>query len=138
MAAVFGDDIQPSTDFEIAFDDSFVDRLDGLDLRFETASAELDDEDRESLDQVADLMADNENLIIRINGHTDGTGEDAENKNLSRDRADAAYEYLLAARADKDRLTANARGASDPKVDPEQSEADRATNRRVSFIIPRG
>lgn len=67
---------------------------------------------------------------VRVEGHTDDTGEEAANQRLSEARAKAVADYLIAHGIAADRLTATGRGESAPAY-PNDSDANRAKNRRV-------
>lgn len=70
----------------------------------------------------------------RVEGHTDTVGDDAKNKLLSQARALAVAKWLVAKGIDCNRLVAVGFGESRPKVSPEKTDDDKATNRRVEFV----
>jgi outer membrane protein OmpA-like peptidoglycan-associated protein len=70
---------------------------------------------------------------IRIYGHTDDIGEETDNMQLSRDRAEAVYEYLVDQGIETDRLSFKGFGETRP-VASNDTEAGRRQNRRVEFI----
>lgn len=135
---LFGDSMTTESNFAIAFDETIVSVLENIDLKFETGSFALDDVDRAALDEVATVMLDNPELVLLITGHTDATGEDDNNKFLSRDRADASRQYLQSLGVDAERMSTSGYGPAEPLVDPEVTEEDKAANRRVSVGVPRG
>ena len=69
---------------------------------------------------------------IRIEGHTDNTGPDNVNLRVSRDRAAAVANYLMARGIPSDQLLATGYGATQPIAD-NSSEAGRARNRRIEI-----
>ena len=71
---------------------------------------------------------------IRIEAHTDSDGEEADNLRLSAARAEAVAEALADLGVDPGRLDARGFGEMYP-LDTNQTEAGRARNRRVEFII---
>ena len=97
----------------------------------------------ELIDVFSDFLAEKENAkyvdAIMISGHTDDTGNEAENRTLSTDRANAVLGYLLSGKNGK--LAPNASyfcaagyGQTRP-AEPNTSEAGRAANRRIEISI---
>ncbi len=76
-----------------------------------------------------------DNVIIRIEGHTDDTGDDALNLNLSRDRASAIMHAIYdSARNNNNRIQSVGYGADRP-VASNSDELGRKLNRRVEVRI---
>jgi outer membrane protein OmpA-like peptidoglycan-associated protein len=71
---------------------------------------------------------------IRIEGHTDDVGTDAQNQTLSEKRAKAVYDALVKRKVDANRLESKGFGKSVPLV-KENTDAAREQNRRVEFIV---
>jgi outer membrane protein OmpA-like peptidoglycan-associated protein len=71
---------------------------------------------------------------VNIQGHTDDVGDDAKNMALSENRAKDVRAYLISQGVDASRLTAKGFGETVPKVEND-SEANRAMNRRTDFVI---
>jgi OOP family OmpA-OmpF porin len=92
----------------------------------------LDDDDKKVLDEVAEYLAANPDVVIEIQGHTDSTGPKRWNQTLSEWRAESAKKYLIANGVAEDRLTTKGLGPSQPAV-PNDTRANRAKNRRVTF-----
>ncbi len=67
---------------------------------------------------------------VRVEGHTDDTGEEAANQRLSEARAQAVADYLTAHGVAADRITVTGRGEASP-AHPNDTDANRAKNRRV-------
>jgi outer membrane protein OmpA-like peptidoglycan-associated protein len=87
------------------------------------------------LDDVVDALLQNPQLgVVRIEGHSDGSGDKESNKNLSQQRAEAVLEYLVAHGVPAARLQAEGFGGERP-VAPNDTEEGRAKNRRVEFVI---
>jgi outer membrane protein OmpA-like peptidoglycan-associated protein len=86
------------------------------------------------LDDVAQAMRDYPKLKIEIGGHTDNAGDDAKNQMLSKARADAVFEYLLAKGIAAPRMMTVGYGETRP-VDTNRTEEGRSNNRRVEFLI---
>ncbi|WP_026302544.1 OmpA family protein [Psychroflexus tropicus] len=71
---------------------------------------------------------------IIVEGHTDSTGSDAYNMNLSKDRAQSVTDYLTANGIDNSRIETNWYGEEQPKYDNSTPEG-RSKNRRVELAI---
>jgi outer membrane protein OmpA-like peptidoglycan-associated protein len=86
------------------------------------------------LQRLYELLKQNPDLKIQINGHTDSRGSKAYNKELSRKRARAVVRYLAERGIDKERLAWKGFGESQP-IAPNDTEAGRQKNRRTEFKI---
>jgi outer membrane protein OmpA-like peptidoglycan-associated protein len=86
------------------------------------------------LDKVARFMIDEDIKMIEISGHTDNEGSDVYNQKLSEGRAAAVVTYLASKGVLPERMKAGGYGESRP-VDSNQTEAGRAQNRRVEFML---
>jgi outer membrane protein OmpA-like peptidoglycan-associated protein len=86
------------------------------------------------LDQVVELMTDNPTLKIQINGHTDNSGNAADNITLSENRARAVTFYLIARGIAATRLAAKGWGDTKPVADNSTPEG-RARNRRTELTV---
>lgn len=87
------------------------------------------------LDDVVDAILASPQLgKLRVEGHTDSTGEEAANLSLSGSRAAAVLEYLVSHGVPAARLEAKGMGFSKP-IAPNDTEEGRAKNRRVEFVI---
>ncbi|MES0873475.1 OmpA family protein [Sinimarinibacterium thermocellulolyticum] len=103
-------------------------------VNFENDSAVLTPESREILDGVADSLKSQPNLRVEIGGHTDSIGNDTYNDILSRQRAEAVRQYLIARGVAADRLVAMGYGEFKP-IDSNETAEGRAKNRRVEFKL---
>jgi peptidoglycan-associated lipoprotein len=71
-----------------------------------------------ALDELAKLLRDNPHIVIEIGAHTDRSGTDEYNNQLSEKRAEAVVEYLKQQGIETERLQAHGYGKSQPaKVD---------------------
>ena len=86
------------------------------------------------LDEVADVLLENPNIYIRIEGHTDSKGSDRYNKKLSDARAAAVRDYLKSKGVGPERLDSVGFGEERP-IEDNATEAGRAANRRVEIHI---
>jgi len=103
-------------------------------LFFDTNKYELLPASKIELELLIDFLMQNDKICIEIAGHTDNTGDDTLNQNLSINRAKAVYDYLKTNGIDAARLRYKGYGASQPKAD-NSSEEGRQLNRRTEFMI---
>ena len=71
---------------------------------------------------------------LKINGHTDNSGEDKTNQALSERRAKTCYDYLVSKGIAANRVTSAGFGETKPVADNKTS-AGRKQNRRVEFEL---
>lgn len=102
-------------------------------INFQTAKALITPASERILNFVLTALNKKPEMKLDIIGHTDDVGEDAMNLQLSLDRATAVKEWLVARGIAADRLTAKGMGETSPMV-PNDSDANRALNRRVEFF----
>lgn len=87
------------------------------------------------LDQIAAILANHDEILkVSIEGHTDDTGDAAFNRDLSNRRAAAVVTYLTGKGIAASRLASAGFGPDQPVV-PNDSDENRAKNRRVEFKI---
>ena len=104
------------------------------DLSFDPGRADIKPNFRPVLDQFAQSLVQNPASVIQIVGHTDATGNDAANAQLSRERANATRDYLASRGVTTNRMTTDGRGEREP-VASNDTEAGRARNRRVEIFV---
>ncbi len=86
------------------------------------------------LDEVAQVMIDNPEIQIRIEGHTDSVGTVESNMTLSQGRANSVRRYLGDKGVEADRMDAKGYGEGAP-IANNATPAGRGKNRRVEFVI---
>ena len=104
-----------------------------LQFNFDTDRAELRDDDLPLVEEITTLLLDDPALALSIDGHTDGSGTPARNRELSRQRAEAVRDALVVRGVDPARLNAQGFGADRPLAGND-NEAGRARNRRVELV----
>ncbi len=103
--------------------------------KFDFNKAKIKPESDSLLTEVAKVMADHPEIKrVRVEGHTDNKGGGAYNMKLSQQRADSVITWLSSHGISADRLVAKGMGLTSPLV-PNDSELNRALNRRVEFHI---
>ena len=86
------------------------------------------------LDRLAELINDNKDYNIKILGHTDNSGDDIYNLNLSEKRSKAIYDEMIKRGVDSERMIFKGLGESQP-IYNNNSEENRSKNRRVEIIF---
>jgi outer membrane protein OmpA-like peptidoglycan-associated protein len=89
------------------------------------------------LDAVAEVLQKSQAMRIEVQGHTDNKGAPAYNLKLSDRRAASVRKYLVGKGVSSDRLVSHGYGLTRPLV-PNDSEQNRALNRRVQFMRTEG
>lgn len=104
-------------------------------LVFASKSAALDDQARETLDQVAALLTHHHpHMRLRLEGHADGRGKDRFNLPLTRSRAEAVRRYLIERGIAPERLSVKGFGQDRPAYF-ERDPTGMQRNRRVELVI---
>lgn len=101
-------------------------------IRFAEASARIDADSGELLDEVAGALRPCVGGIVAIEGHTDARGDEAANVELSLERARAVREALVARGLSRSDLRARGLGSARPLPG---LTADDPANRRIEFSV---
>ncbi len=101
---------------------------------FATGSAELRLESQAELNRLKQLMDENPQIKIRINGHTDNEGSESENLQLSDKRAKSVQDYLISKGIAVNRLDYKGYGETRP-IAGNDSPQGRQQNRRTEFVV---
>ncbi len=104
-------------------------------VHYELNSNVLNEESKRNLDSaLIKILTDSPDLIVEISSHTDSTGSDEYNQDLSQQRAENIVNYLIEKGIDKSRLIATGYGSTKPIAD-NATEEGRAINRRTEFKV---
>ncbi len=101
-------------------------------VAFQPGSIAFTPESDAALAQLLALLEEHSRSRIRIEGHTDNTGPDAVNLRMSRDRASAVANYLMARGIAADQLIVTGYGSTQPIASNDTDEG-RARNRRIEI-----
>ena len=100
------------------------------DVTFAVDSTTISPSFRAALDEVAASLQKYPNSLIDVMGHTDSTGSDSYNLDLSRRRAESVKAYLVMRGVSGARIATVGYGEQYPRAD-NTTEQGRALNRRV-------
>ncbi|MBV8547509.1 MAG: OmpA family protein, partial [Acidobacteria bacterium] len=101
-------------------------------INFDTDSDTIKPESKPTLDKITALMKAKPDWKLRVEGHTDSSGNDAHNNDLSQKRAASVKAYLVAAGIPDARLTPVGLGSTQPAA-TNTTVSGRAQNRRVEL-----
>ena len=104
------------------------------DVTFAVDSTTISPSFRAALDEVAASLQKYPNSLVDVMGHTDSTGSDAYNLDLSRRRAESVANYLVSRGTNRARIATVGYGEQYPRAD-NTTEQGRALNRRVEIRI---
>jgi outer membrane protein OmpA-like peptidoglycan-associated protein len=104
---------------------------------FETNKSTLRREHFTTLNSIVDYLVLHPERFVRISGHTDNTGSEGHNLDLSKRRADVVAEYLVSNGVDINRVETFGLGSSKPIV-ANNTDEGRKKNRRVELLIHDG
>jgi outer membrane protein OmpA-like peptidoglycan-associated protein len=105
-------------------------------VTFDFGKANLKSQFYPALDNVARTLAEYNQTIVEVSGHTDSVGSDAANQTLSVQRANAVGNYLIGRGLVRERFEIVGFGETRP-VASNDSDSGRALNRRVEIrVVP--
>jgi outer membrane protein OmpA-like peptidoglycan-associated protein len=103
-------------------------------ILFDVDKSNLKDPYKGELSQLATILNKYDDTNILLAGHTDATGSDEYNLDLSRRRAGSVANYLASQNVNRVRFTTEGYGKTDPIASNETAEG-RSQNRRVEVAI---
>jgi len=101
---------------------------------FDVDMYDLKEKSITELQKVIRFLTENPQIKVEISGHTDNTGNQAYNQQLSEKRAQSVYSYIIENGINPKRLTRKGYGSSNP-ITPNDTEEGRQQNRRIEFTI---
>lgn len=104
------------------------------DLLFPTNSSYLTEKAKVELSKLSKLLNSDKTKKVRVDGHTDSTGEEKYNQWLSEKRANSVKTFLQDAGVSGGRISIKGLGQTKPVADNKTPEG-RQKNRRVEVII---
>ena len=109
-----------------------------LDVRseasFDINSASIKGNFEKSLDTMADIIGEYDQTAVHVIGHTDSTGTQSYNQQLSEKRATSVTRYLSKNGVTRTRMRFSGRGENQP-IDSNASSSGRSKNRRVEIYL---
>ena len=114
-----------------------IDLNSGVNVNFASGSFDILPDSYPLLVEVANALDQNPEIAIRVEGHTDASGDATSNEKLSGERAYAVYDFLLNWGIAEERLDFTGCGPYYPVADNATADG-KAANRRVDFVIVRG
>ncbi|MCS6795949.1 MAG: OmpA family protein [Raineya sp.] len=103
-------------------------------ITFAYNSWELNAQSKRELDRITKMLKDNPTVRIEIAAHTDNKGTLKYNMELSRKRAQAVHDYLVAKKIPSKRFVSKGYGPTRP-IASNDTEEGRAMNRRFELIV---
>jgi outer membrane protein OmpA-like peptidoglycan-associated protein len=105
-------------------------------LNFKTGSADITDESKVQIQNIAAILKAYPKLKIKIGGYTDKTGDSLNNLKLSQSRADAVVMALKAAGVHAEQLVgAEGYGSQYATVVAHANDEERKKDRRISISV---
>lgn len=104
------------------------------DVLFAVNRADLTPSGMSTLRKLADVMAQNPDRTVLVEGFTDSTGSSSHNQELSERRATSVASALASMGVPRDRIAMRAYGEAFP-VAPNTSARNRQLNRRVEIVL---
>lgn len=117
-----------------------IDGGEGLIVKFDSGilfdfnKAELKENAKENIQNLAATMKNNPETNIMVIGHTDDVGSDSYNMSLSERRAQAVKAFTATQGIPSNRLSTHGKGEAEP-IAANTTETGRSNNRRVEIVI---
>jgi outer membrane protein OmpA-like peptidoglycan-associated protein len=123
----------PGTTVERVSADTLLVRFES-NILFAIDSALVSDGGKATLDEASSILNDFPKTAVVVQGHTDSTGTEEHNQDLSERRANAVSNYLVSRAVDDMRLSTLGMGEGYP-VASNDTEDGRRRNRRVEILL---
>lgn len=105
-------------------------------IHFDLGKSEIRKEDEKNLFEIIDDMKAVPDATLEIGGHTDTTGSEERNIELSSERANSIKQFMVMNGLDADRLISRGYGSQYPMA-PNDSPENMQKNRRTEFTLIR-
>jgi OmpA-OmpF porin, OOP family len=102
-------------------------------ILFDVNKSAIKNESMGTINEIVEMMIEHPDLNFRVEGHTDGDGDESYNQKLSEERAAAVKRLLIQNGIEAMRLDSKGYGESMP-VDNNSTPEGKANNRRVEFV----
>lgn len=109
-------------------------KYEGSSVKFAVNSANLTASGKAELDKLVAYLNTHPAIRVKLDGHTDASGNDKINNPLSENRALAAKDYLVSQGIDAGRIDTEGFGSTQPIADNKTAEG-KAKNRRIEVKI---
>lgn len=103
-------------------------------VSFRQSGTEIRRSSIQTLDRIADFARDCSRAVLTITGHSDATGNEISNVELSTARAQAVADYLVGRGISAERLIVAGAGSAEPIADNDTVHG-RERNRRIEFGV---
>ena len=125
-----------SADYKSMTDEQLKDTWFDFDnLNFKIGTAEILPESQQQLENLAAILALFPDAKVKIGGYTDKTGDEAINKKVSQERADAVKNYLASKGLSAQVIGAEGYGSEFAKAASNAPEQERVKDRKVSVSV---
>ena len=104
-------------------------------LNFETGSTQLTPDSLPTVESLVVIMKAYPTVAVRLEGHTDNTGDAEANKKLSLDRAVAVKEMMVKDGIAEERIIGTDGYGQEKPIAPNDTEDGRAKNRRTELVV---
>ena len=104
-------------------------------IYFEFGTSKIRDTSLPRLNEILDYLKANPSHQIEVGGHTDNVGSERINQAMSKNRAEAAMQWLVEHGIDNSRITAVGYGSSQPLASNDDEVNGRELNRRIEIRL---